>query len=353
MHTLASPSHTPITAQHDLLGHPYLAWQARVRSPMLTGLMLLLLTACGADKPLQSTEVALRSIYSASLSSDSQLALIGSEQHGGSLWRVTDQERLFDWNHRTGEMTTFTASAFSPDHQLALTTDSKTLVLWNTQTGAAERFWSATADVQALALGAQGKFALLGLADKTAVLYAAKRGGILRTFQHAERVTSVALSVDNKRALTGSEDQSAVVWDTETGKAIHSMTHSDPIQLVALSNDGSLALSVAQYDSIKIWSTDTGELIWQMPVKKEWLKRGMTLTSARFSDDGTYLLSGRPDGVVQLWNIEQQQLVYEWRLPRRKVYQPIRPKILSLSFSAEGNRFYAISSDGFIHQLGY
>jgi WD40 repeat protein len=79
----------------------------------------------------------------------------------------------------------------------------------------------------------------------------------------------------------------------------------------------------------------------------------MTFSSARFSDDGAYLLSGRPDGLVQLWDIEQQQLIYEWRLPHRKLYQPIVPSVLSVGFGTEGNRFYAISSDGFVHQLGY
>lgn len=316
-------------------------------------LLLALLTACGAGKPLQSTEVAARSIYSAALSNDSQFAVIGAEYHGGSLWRLRDNERLYDWNHRSGEQTTFTAAGFSPDGQWALTTDSKTLVLWNTGTGAGERFWSGTADVLAVSLGAKGNIALLGLADRTAALYAVKRGGVLRSFQHSERVTSVALSEDGKLALTGSEDHSAILWDTGSGKALHNMLHTDPIQLVALSADGQRALSAAQYDSTRIWDTRTGAALWQLPVKKEWLRRGMTISSARFSDDGAHLLTGRPNGLVQLWNIEQLALIYEWKLPRRKAYQPLVPAVLSVGFGNEGNRFYAVSSDGFVHQLGY
>ena len=319
-----------------------------------TGTVLLaLLTACGAEKPLHSTEVAARSIHSAALSNDGQFAIIGAEYHGGSVWRLRDNERLYDWNHRSGEQTTFTAASFSPDGQWALTTDSKTLVLWNTATGAGERFWSGTADVLDISLGAKGNLALLGLADRTAALYAAKRGGVLRSFQHGERVTSVALSEDGKLALTGSDDHSAILWDTESGKALHNMLHSDPIQLVALSADGQRALSAAQYDSIRVWDTRSGAALWELPVKKEWLRRGMTVSSARFSDDGAYLLTGRPDGFVQLWDIAQQSLMYEWKLPRRKAYQPLVPAVLSVGFGNEGNRFYAVSADGFVHQLGY
>jgi WD40 repeat protein len=320
---------------------------------MFGGILFALLSGCGAKQSPNTTEVAARHIYSAALTTDGDFALIGAEYHGGSLWHLSTNERLYNWNHRAGEYTMITASSFSADDQWALTTDSKTLVLWNRVTGEAERFWSGTADVLALALGAEAKFALLGLADRTAVLHAVQRGGILRTFHHADAVTSVALSTDNRLALTGSADQSAMLWDVETGKALHTMVHTDPVQLVALSPDGRRALSAAQFDSVVIWDTATGKKLWQLPVREQWLKRGLTLTSARFSTDGQYLLGGRQDGIVQLWNIDQQHLVYEWRLPRRKSHQPVVPSVVSVAFAIGGDRFYAISSDGFVHALGY
>lgn len=323
-----------------------------MKRPLLIALTLSLI-ACGQPRPLESTQVAARNIYAAALSHNSELALIGAEYHGGALWRLNDGERLFDWNHRQGEHTDITAARFSPEAQWALTTDSKTLVLWDAQSGAGERFWTAPADVLDLDLGANGNLALLGLADRTAVIYAAKRGGILRTLQHAERVNSVALSQDGKRALTGADDRSAIVWDTETGKALHSRSHKDPVQLVALSPDGRRALSAAQYDSVVIWDTNTGELIWEMPLKQGWLQRGMTFSNARFSADGSWLLTGRADGVVELWSLQDQTRVYEWRLPKRKAFAPHKPGVVALGFGQEGNRFFAVSNDGFVHQLGY
>src|SRR5690554_514918 len=138
----------------------------------LGSLMLATLNGCGQEQPLSSMEVATRHIYSAALSQDGEFALIGAGFHGGSLWHLTKGERLYDWNHRPGDYTELTASSFSSDGGWALTTDSKTLVLWNRHTGAAERFWSGTADIQAVALGTGAKLALLGLADRTAVLHA-------------------------------------------------------------------------------------------------------------------------------------------------------------------------------------
>jgi len=323
-----------------------------MKRPLLIALTLSLI-ACGQPGPLESTQLAARNMYSAALSQNSELALIGAAYHGGSLWRLSDKERLFDWNHRKDEHTDITVADFSPDGQWALTTDSKTLVLWDTQSGAGERFWTAPADVLALDLGANGNLALLGLADRTAVIYAAKRGGILRTLQHAERVNSVALSLVGKRAITGADDRSAIVWDTESGKSLHSYTHKDPVQLVALSPDGRRALSAAQYDSVVIWDTESGELIWDMPLKKGWLQRGMSFSSAVFSADAAWLLTGRVDGVVELWSLQDRTRIYEWRLPKRKAFSPQSPGVIALGFGREGNRFYAVSSDGFVHQLGY
>ncbi len=327
-----------------------------MRRPLLSTLFLgfcLALSGCGKPGPIDSTQVAARNIYAASLSVDSQFALIGAEYHGGSLWRWSDRERLFDWNHRQGEQTDITAGGFSPEGHWALTTDGKTLVLWDAQSGAGERFWTTPADVLSLDLGAGGNLALLGLADRTAVIYAAKRGGILRRFQHAERVNSVSLSHDGKRALTGSDDRSAIVWDTESGQSLQSRVYQDPVQLVVLSPDGQRALTAAQYDSVTIWDTTSGQTLWELPLHREWLRRGMSLSTARFSADGHYLLSGRPDGVVELWSIADQQRLYQWRLPKRKAWQPTQPAVLSVSFGAGGNRFYAVSSDGFVHELGY
>src|SRR5690606_33032158 len=154
---------------------------------------------------------------------EGDLAVIGSVLHGGSLWRLSDGERLFNWNHAEGELSTLLAADFSGDGQWAATSDLATLVLWNTSTGRAERFWTAPGQITSVNLNHTATLALLGLANDQAVVFHVQRGGILHSLPHGDAVNSVALSRDGRLALTGSSDSSAKLWDLTTGEVITKM----------------------------------------------------------------------------------------------------------------------------------
>jgi WD40 repeat protein len=245
-----------------------------------------------------------------------------------------------------------TAVGLSPGADWALPSDRNTLVLWRASTGAAEQYWSSPAEVVDLALGTDGELALLGLTDHRAALYNVKRGGVIRSFPHEGPVTTVALSADGNRALTGSDDGSAVLWNTANGEALVRQWYSTDVYLVRMSLNGKRALAATRYDGVSIWSTQDGG-VWKLPQSEEHLKRGLRVSAARFSDDGAYLLIGRPDGLVQLWDLEARTLMYSWRLPKRKMLQPIATVVLDVAFTKDLNRYRALSSNGFVHDLSY
>lgn len=321
--------------------------------PLFLYFLIVVLTA-GCDfkkKPESSVEVANVGMTAAALSDDGQYAVVGSLYNGISLWRLTDNERIFDWNHKENTATTLIAADFSPNGEWALTADAHTLVLWNTQSGEAPRYWSAPGEILSVQLSKDGQFALLGLADHTAVLFNVVRGGIVRTLNHSNRVRSVALSEDGKTALTGSEDYSAIAWDLQTGKAIARMQHNDDVQLVAISPDGSLALSMGKYDKAVIWKTENGETVGELDLNAERLKRGLKFTSARFSNDNALLLTGQPDQVATLWRIDNLKAVQSWRVKKRRAWKPSSASLLDLAFTSDPNRFKAVASNGFVFDL--
>ncbi len=83
---------------------------------------VVLTTACGsADGPTREVEYAVQGIYSAAISNDARYAIVGSIQHGGSLWDANNHERLYNWNHKKDSYSNIVASAFSPDNQYAIT----------------------------------------------------------------------------------------------------------------------------------------------------------------------------------------------------------------------------------------
>lgn len=296
-------------------------------------------------------EVAVIGLNAGTLNADGSKATIGSVHHGISLWHVQDGERLYDWAHQAEDSTTLVAADFSGDNQWALTTDVHNLALWNLQSGEAERYWRAPGTILSARLNHDASAALLGLSDHTAVLFNIRRGGILRTLQHQNRVRSVALSSSGNIALTGSEDYSAVSWDLNTGEPIARMQHQAEVQLVALSPDGSLALSVSKYDKALIWHTQSGEMLGEISLGAERMKRGLRFTTARFSADNAWLLTGRPDQIVTLWQVSGLSAQKQWRLPKRKAWKPTGAAVLDVAFAAQNDRFYAISSNGFIFSL--
>lgn len=312
------------------------------------------LVACTpAPGPSSELEVAARNVQSAALSRAGDYAAVGSAYHGGSFWSVSDGERLYNWNHTGGETSLIQRSAISPDGGWAVTVDELSLVLWDTTSGQSAGYWRLPAQALDIALGRRGNVALVGLSDGRALVYDLRRGGILLQFAHDDRVNSVAVSDDLTVMATGSEDGRVSVWDANTGDLRHQREYDEPVQQVALSADGGRVLAAAKYDRVEIFTADDNQLVWQLPFSRERIKRGLNIGAARFSLDGRYLLTGRPDGFVQLWDIDGQAEVYAWQLPERKMWQPSASPVMALSFTPNPDQYRAVSGNGFVYTLSY
>ena len=313
--------------------------------------LTLLLGACSTDNsPSSSLEVAAKGVYSGSLSEDAQMAVIGSINHGGSLWQLNDNQRLYDWNHQSNTQSTIIATGFSSDGSFALTADHQTMVLWQTGSGEAITFWTAPNEVMAVDLTPNGSYALLGLEDYSAVVFDVKRGGIKRRFQHQDRVRAVALSGDGRLAVTGSEDQTAALWNLETGTRLHLFQHQDEVHTVAISRNGTRVFTMAKYGEAIVWDASSGKRIASIPLSGAIQRRGKLFSSARFSADGSLLLTGDTDRQVILWQTDSMQKLASWTVPKRDPWKPTSASIIDLAFSADGS-FMALASNGFIHRL--
>lgn len=314
-------------------------------------LSLLLAGGCsgGSGAPSEVFEVAVQGTYAGALNTEGQHALVGSIQHGGSLWNTRTQERLYNWNHREGDFNALAACGFSPEGDYALTATEQDLVLWQVFDGQPVWFWDAPAEVRALALAADGARALLGLADHRAVLFDSKRGGIVRQFAHEAPVTAVALNAEGTRVLTGGADDRARLWNAETGELLHEHLQGNDINTLAISPDGSWVFSAAQLDSALIWRTSDGAIHQQLSGDEALLKKRLSYTAARFSADGSQLLTGTTSGQVQLWNVSTGEELKRWSLDRRNPFRPTSARVQALAFAGED--YLALASNGFINRL--
>lgn len=323
---------------------------------LMSALSLVLLTFAliGCDRPQEpsaQTLVANGGIAAGALDDRGEYAIVGSLHHGISFWRTTDQERLYDWKHANSGDTTLVAADFSPGGDWAITAEQNTLVLWNATTGEAPRYWQAPADILAVQLSQEGNLAVLGLSDSTAVIFDIRRGGVLHTLQHDNPVNSVALDDAASIAVTGSEDRTAVTWDLRTSKKLASMRHDEGVQLVAISPDGGLVLSVSKYDKAVIWQSQSGNVITEMPLRAGRLKRGLRFTSARFSADNQFLVTGQTDQTIVLWRLNDLKNPISWKIGTRRLWKPNGASILDVAFTSDPTTLRALASNGFLYEV--
>jgi len=321
------------------------------RLPMVLATIVFLISACsGGSPPSKSYEYAVQGLYSAELSANGEHAIVGSINHGGSLWDVLTNERRYNWNHKKGDFSKVIASAFSPELQYAVTAKPQTMVLWDINSGQGLTYWKAPSQILDIALLSNGDFALLGMTDHSAALFDIKNGGVRQTFYHDGPVNSVAYHADSNTILTGSDDYSARLWNVATGEELHRWTNTHEVQLVAFSDDGTKSFTMAKYHRAAIWNTDDGSLINQLPLKASAMRRGQLFTAAVFSNDSSYLLTGNGNRLIQLWDVESMREIKKWTTPRRNSASPTSASILALAFGTNES-YYAITSDGFTHQL--
>lgn len=310
-------------------------------------------TACSnsAFEPTSHIAVAKGGVYAGAIDEQGKFAVVGSIHHGVSYWRLSDGERLYDWQHAQGTDTTLAAADFSPEGAWALTADKNTLALWNAGTGEGLRYWQAPGEILSVQLSKDGERALLGLKDHTAVLFDVKRGGILRTLRHKNPVRSVALDAAGDLAVTGSEDRTAVSWDLQNDKRFSELHHNEEVQLVAMSADGELVLSVSKYDKAIVWNSRDGRIVTEMPLRAGRLKRGLRFTSARFSADKQFLLTGQTDQTITLWRMDDLNNSMSWKVGERRLWKPHAASILDVAFSEKPGEFFALASNGLIYRL--
>ena len=302
-------------------------------------LMGLLLSGCGGSNVDQVRELASQGLYTAALAKQGEMALIGSLNHGASLWRVRDHERLFNWAHQSGEFTELVACAFSDDGTRAVTTDPRTLVVWDTNGGESLGYWATPGAVLDVALLPNGHEVLLGLEDHSALVFDASEGAHRHTLLHEGQVNSVAVSGDGRFALTGAEDDTARLWSLDSGELLATLPQPNPVRQVAISATGDWLFTASDNQAVQVWRGDG------QPHKRLY-SHNPGITSARFSDDGTLLLLGLVSRSVELWQVSSGKRLKRWSLAVKNPWRPIGSAVLAVSFAASEGRYKAVTGDG-------
>ncbi len=292
---------------------------------------------------LQSWEHAGSGIYGAALSDDGRFAAVSSVAEGAGLWDLSRNQVLYRWRHGEQDQQVILHLDFSPDASHVITADKRSYVVWETASGKALGYWTVGADITAVAISDRGRYVLLGLEDGRALHIDQETRRRLEVIAHRnEPVSSVDLSAGGRLAVTGGNDHRALVWDAKTGKEVSSFEHGARVTLVALDPQAGQVFSADNRGGAFIWDAKTGRRQARLGLKA----RQYILSAARFSSDGTRLLTGAPGRAVTLWDARTGSPLAHWRVPTAGGWTPRGAIVYAVAFAGDGRSILAEASNG-------
>jgi WD40 repeat protein len=317
-----------------------------IPSKPLAFLSLVLVAASGCSpqgQVLESWEHARSGIYGAAFSDDGRFVAVSTVAEGTGLWDLSRNQVLYRWRHGEQDQQVILHMDFSPDAGHVISADKRSYVVWDTTTGKALGYWTVGADITAVAISNKGRYVLLGLEDGRALHIDQKTRRRLEVIAHRnEPVNSVDLSAGGRLAVTGGNDHRTMVWDAKTGKEISAFEHGARVTLVALDPKARQVFSADNRGGAFVWDLKSGKQRARLGLKA----RQYTISAARFSPDGTRLLTGAPGRSVTLWDTRTGSTLDRWRVPTAGGWPPKGAIVYAVAFAGDGRSILAEASNG-------
>ncbi|MEX2026051.1 MAG: WD40 repeat domain-containing protein, partial [Pirellulaceae bacterium] len=263
------------------------------------------------------------------------------------LWNSTTGALLHSFDLHTGNVE---CVAFSPcGRRLASGGEDKTVRLWDAKTGREVLALHGHTDRCAcVAFSPSGQRLASASADRTIRIWDAmplRRDESQETLtfaQHTHEIRSVAVSPDGQRIASASTDGLVKVWDAQTGAASAEFSgHRDRNgQMVVIFGlawrpQGDFIAS-AGLDTVRVWDARTAREAFRLPAAPG--KIALPYSAVAYRPDGRYLVTGKVDGAVQVWDAETGQAVG----PLGTHPQAVRGVV----FSKDGRHLATASNDG-------
>ncbi len=254
--------------------------------------------------------------------SNSGIAYVEFDRQDTSLLSVTYNGKIYIWNLKTGSLkrtiaipdTDFLCASFSPDgKKVAAGTEKFGILIFDTESGKMLQQIKATPQdiymqqnfeyekIISVEYSYDGKYIVGGAGDQTAIVWNAESGKELAKLKHANSSctscnTRALFTPDNKFVVCAYSD-SVQVFDWKSKKLLLQFSKSDgSFDNLAISPDGRYA-SAIQFGRAEVWELNTGKHILGTGSYES------KNTSANFSPDGKYLVTGNEKRMADIWRI--------------------------------------------------
>ncbi|EDL67676.1 WD40 repeat domain-containing protein [Vibrio campbellii] len=293
------------------------------------------------DRDVQRWSLEPQGSTSFALSRDGRFALLYSKEHQLVLWDLEQNKQLAKLGELDQAANVVSHIRISDNGRYAVTASQMNFAVWDLGWTQAEGLWSIDdALIRDVDITSNGEQVLLGLSNGKAIHVNLVTGRRLEFLAHQEKVNSVAISPNGRFALTGGNDYKAYLWDTETGLVLRSFEHDQRVVRVALQRDGKLAMTSDGGNQAIIWNLETGEEVTQL---SSW-SRQLIFSTARFSDDGNWLVTGTPSGRVMVWDTQTGKRVDGFEVEPKKDTRPPRAVVYDAAFDSKQRVITATSA---------
>lgn len=315
-----------------------------LRSKYLAVFLSLWLVSC-TEVPkdlLRQQAISAEGTVAGAISTTSQLLAVSSLTSGIVIWDTNTSKAKFRLSHGDPTQNLVTHLVFSADGKYLLSADPANAALWDMQDGKNLGFWAMQSGVtiRDIAVSDFGRHLLIGQSDGKIQHITLKSGRRLEFQGHSENINAVAISPNGRYALTGSSDLHSYFWDTDSAQILQSISHPNRVTRVALDPQGRFLFSADSLQQAQIIELKTGRLLSRLQ-----LDRGRVFSTARFSSDGKWLLTGSPSQRVTIWNVQTGQKVKDWTVSPSPYAKPPGAVVYDVALLNNG-QVLTLSSSG-------